>query len=175
MPRFLQIFRKDVRRLTPFLLAIFALQAVFAIGTIHSVGFVDTGERLENILGFIEAILFLCWGFLIAIAILEDPLVGDNAFWLTRPYSWRSLFAAKVLFVLTFLNLPLLISDCVILQSLSLPFDLPHLLLRQLPLIALVILPLFAFAAIASRLSQFWLFIVIALVGMAVGSFAIGL
>ncbi len=109
---------------------------------------------------------------LIALAILEDPLVGDNAFWLTRPYSWCSLLAAKILFVLAFLNLPLLISDIVILKSLSLPFDLPHLLVRQLPLIELTIIPFFAFAAISSRLSQFWLLLVIALVVMAVESFS---
>ena len=173
MPLALRIFQKDVRGSHRFSRRYSCCNQVFAVGTVHSVGLVDPENRMEAILGFTEALLFVCWALLIALVILEDPLVGPNAFWLTRPYSWRSLLCAKILFVIAFLNLPLLISDCVILTALGLPLDFAHLLLRQLPLIALVIIPFFAFAAISNRLSQFWLFLVIALVLMVAESYAI--
>lgn len=67
---------------------------------------------------------------------------------------------AKLLFAVAFLNLPLFLSDCLILQSLGLPLDMSHLLLRQLPLWALVIVPAFAIAAISRNVSQFTLLLV---------------
>jgi hypothetical protein len=75
----------------------------------------------------------IAWPFLVVRAVHEEPLPGDQQFWITRPYSWRSLLAAKVLFMLAFLHLPLFLADCVILAwhgFSPLPY-LPGLLWRQ--------------------------------------------
>ena len=43
--------------------------------------------------------------------------MGDRQFWVTRPYEWKKLLAAKVLFGLTFVNLPLLVLDVFLLAK----------------------------------------------------------
>lgn len=43
---------------------------------------------------------------LITSAIHADRLVGEDQFWITRPYDWRSLLGAKFLFVLMCVTLP---------------------------------------------------------------------
>ncbi len=75
-----------------------------------------------QIVQFLVSFLLLpfAWIFLVALLVLQEPLAGENSFWLTRPYSRRSLFLAKFLFILVFLNLPLFLSDCFILQMLHL-------------------------------------------------------
>jgi hypothetical protein len=160
MTSIVHIFRKDVRHLTPFILITLALQAALAIATVRIVGVFDPTQHLQAMLFLCETLIPFAWMFLLALAVLQDPPVGDNSFWLTRPYSWPHLLMAKLLFAVAFLNLPLFLSDCLILQSLGLPLDMSHLLLRQLPLWALVIVPAFAIAAISRNVSQFTLLLV---------------
>jgi hypothetical protein len=95
--------------------------------------------------------------FLIARLIFEEALPGDRQFWLTRPYRWPELLAAKVLFVVLFLNVGLFLSDCCILAAQGFPVIsvLPQLLLRQVFMTTLFILPPFAVATLASGVSQF--------------------
>ena len=173
MTQTFRIFRKDVRHLAPFLLALLALHAVFAVGTIRSVGHTATDDRLEAVVNITEGILFLAWIFILALAIQQDPPVGENSFWLTRPYSWLSILAAKVLFAAVFLNLTLLVSDILILHTIGLPIDLWHLLLRQLPLLVLVIVPAFALSCISRTIAQFSLFLVLAILVMIAESIAV--
>ena len=64
------------------------------------------------------------WGFLLImgwIIILirlfqEESPAGDRQFWITRPYRWPSLLAAKVLFILAVMNVPLLVAQLVLLR-----------------------------------------------------------
>lgn len=172
MREILHIFRKDARALAPFLLALLALHAVFAIGTIRSVGHTAIGDRLEAVLSITESLLFVAWIFILALAIQQDPPVGENSFWLTRPYSWVSVLAAKVLFAAVFLNFTLLVSDVLVLHAVGLPIDFLHLLLRQFPLFALVIVPAFALACISRSIAQFSLFLALAILVMIAESIA---
>jgi hypothetical protein len=43
-----------------------------------------------------------------------ENLVGDRQFWVTKPYDWKKLLAAKVLFMLAFVSLPALIAGSVL-------------------------------------------------------------
>src|SRR5687768_13366660 len=43
-------------------------------------------------------LLPLAWCHLVMLMVHQEPLVGDRQFWVTRPYSWRSLIAAKAMF-----------------------------------------------------------------------------
>src|SRR5256885_7885270 len=49
-------------------------------------------------------LLPLAWWTLIARVIHDEVLPGDNQFWITRPYSWKSLLGAKALFILAFIR-----------------------------------------------------------------------
>src|SRR5580658_389901 len=47
----------------------------------------------------------VAWVFTVIRVIQSESLVGDRQFWVTRPYDWRQLLAAKLLFILVFVNL----------------------------------------------------------------------
>jgi len=44
--------------------------------------------------------------YLIARVVQAEALDGDRQFWITRPYRWNSLLAAKLLFIVVFAGLP---------------------------------------------------------------------
>jgi hypothetical protein len=127
MMRTLRIFRKDVRHLWPRIVLVGAIEvAAHLAASAPTLGI----ARLQIGMGAVEA---LAQWFLIASAILEEPLVGDRQYWLTRPYSWKSLLAAKVLFCLVFIHLPVLAADgsALILRGLSPMAHLPGLAMAQ--------------------------------------------
>ena len=61
--------------------------------------------------------------YLIARVIHAEAIPGDNQFWVTRPYRWTSLIAAKLLFIAVFLNLPVLLAQLYGLIRLGFPLD----------------------------------------------------
>src|SRR5439155_1011099 len=69
--------------------------------------------------GWLTLLLLAAWGFLLALLVLEEPLVGDRQFWITRPYRWPALLAAKLVFAALFIHLPSLLADCAILAARS--------------------------------------------------------
>jgi len=163
MKKILLIFRKDVRHLATFILTVLALQTVLAISQVRAV---EIANARPQIIQFLITFLLLpfAWIFLVALLVLQEPITGENSFWVTRPYSRRGLLIAKLLFILVFLNLPLFLSDCFILQTLHLPVNIGQLVLRQLPLFTVVIVPAFALACASRNVSQFALFCVLFLV-----------
>ena len=101
----LRIFRKDVRRLWPRIVLVVGIEA--ATRWVQPAGPSGVVSTQGGILG-IET---LAQWYLIASAIHEERLVGDRQYWLTRPVSWRALLAAKLLFFLVFIHLPVLTAD----------------------------------------------------------------
>jgi hypothetical protein len=65
--------------------------------------------------GAITALLIVSWWVLITRVIHAESLVGERQFWVTRPYRWPSLLAAKCLFVLAFVYVPFTAEQCVLL------------------------------------------------------------
>ena len=114
-------------------------------------------NRTNAIAGLLNMLVPLSLWFLIAQLIFQEALPGDRQFWLTRPYRWTNLLAAKILFVAVFGSVPLFLCDCYILgvQRLGVLEDVPMLLLRQGLLAALFLLPALALAAVTSGLLQF--------------------
>lgn len=102
-------------------------------------------------------VLPVTWWFLIAAAIHAEPLSGTGHFWLTRPYSKKSLVAAKVLFVLTFVNAPLLIADLAIVHAAGFPIgvNISGLMWTQVLLLAAFELPAAAVSSITGGLLEF--------------------
>ena len=152
------IFKKDVRRfwreaaVTLFLLGWFAHLDRWRADASPS----STEEWLNLLLPF-------AWAYLVGIVVIEDPLVGDRQFWVTVPCRWRSLLAAKALFVLAFIHVPYLAADVAILAARGFqPLHyLPHLLLNQLFLLAALTLPGAAVATLTRNVSQFVLVAVV--------------
>ena len=122
MKQMLHIFRKDVRHLWREIAASLALLVAFAWLDIRSWS-QPYGEGMatgvsallgaEMLPGLVNLLLPLSWIFLIVRVIQGESLVGDRQFWVTRPYDWKQLLAAKTLFVLTFVNFPLLLTGCL--------------------------------------------------------------
>jgi len=156
MKQILHIFRKDVRRLWMEILVSIVAVALFAWAipkTWISV-YVAAGSKPSREIGHLLYIIVpLSWGLLIARLIHGEPLVGDRQFWITRPYEWPKLLAAKVLFVLLLIYIPFLLMQAAILFQVGFN-PLSHLpgLLYELLLISLVFFPLLGLAAVTSNL-----------------------
>jgi hypothetical protein len=113
----------------------------------------------------------LSWWLLISPIIHDEKLVGDRQFWITRPYEWKKLLAAKVLFLVVFLYVPLLLAQCVILAEAGFtPFSSFRGLFYDLLLLTCVpVLPLIALATVTRNFARMTL----AVLGAAVCLIAI--
>lgn len=99
-------------------------------------------------------ILPVTWWFLIAAVIHAEPLSGRGHFWLTRPYHWKSLLYAKGLFIVMFVNVPILLADVLIIHVAGFPItaNISGLLWTQVLLVSVFEVPA---AGIASMTSGF--------------------
>jgi hypothetical protein len=117
MGQIVHIFRKDVRRhwweiiLSMLLLGAFAWKAPREwAGQAYGNG-IDTRFWL----GLLGPLVPIAWAFLILRGVQEESLVGDRQFWVTRPYEWGKLLAAKLLLIITFVSVPLFIANIFLL------------------------------------------------------------
>ena len=123
MKQILHIFAKDARHFLPEILVSLALTIAFAWIYPNewlwsrNVGAVAGGFFFEPRLlaSFLTLLVPVSWWLLISRVIHEEKLVGDCQFWVTRPYDWKKLLAAKALFLFCFLYLPLLLAQCFLL------------------------------------------------------------
>ncbi|HVP41927.1 MAG TPA: hypothetical protein VMS96_00760, partial [Terriglobales bacterium] len=99
------------------------------------------------------------WVYLVVRAVQDEPLVGDRQFWVTRPYEWKNLLAAKLLFVVVFVNLPIFVVEVILLEVGGFrPWTfLPGLMMLQLLWQIILVLPSMTFATVTSSLGQFLL------------------
>ena len=156
MRQLIHIFRKDVRRLWLALAIALALQTLFTVFEIRpqrQSGFIANQITPETLVDFL---LPLAWWYLIATLVHEEALAGDRQFWVTRPYSWKSLLAAKVAVVVVFVNLAVLIGDCFILtaQGFSVGQLWQGVLWRQIPFTLWLLLPPLALGSLTRNLGQ---------------------
>jgi len=107
MKQALHIFRKDARRFWPQIAVVWLLFAIYSVTHKQDNGLGITLATPETL------IALACW-ILGANVIHEEALSEESPFWITRPYSRMSLFAAKTLFLFTFVFLPLLVSGIVV-------------------------------------------------------------
>jgi hypothetical protein len=148
------IFRKDVRRLwLPILLASGAAAYQGWVEWPRADGWYTSHHNPLPA----PLLISVAWLYLIARLIHQEALPGDRQFWLTRPYSRASLFAAKAAFLPLFLHLPLLISNAAVLHAAGFELAplLPGLLWRQAILAGLVTAPALALASVTRGLAQF--------------------
>lgn len=162
MRQAIHILKKDVRHLWPAILVVEALTALFAYAGAVNPGVMAQGP--DTLPTLITVAVVLGWWYLIAAVIHQEVLPGHQQFWVTRPYSWKSLVAARSLFILTFINVPKMVADCLILegQGFHASSYWLNLLASQALFTALCLLPFAVLAAVTANLRQFILVVVLA-------------
>jgi hypothetical protein len=175
MTQTLHIFRKDVRRFRFELCAVGALTGGFAWS--HAAADMPGPPEFSRavMLAYLTApFLAVAWWFLVSQLIHEESLAGNRQFWITRPYSWRHLLAAKLLFVVVFVNVPLLAAQIAILAAAGYQplAGLPRLLWMQLAVTMVLIAPAIALATVTRNLAQFVMSILCAVLAAYVAAAA---
>jgi hypothetical protein len=151
MKRILAIFRKDVRHLWPRIAIVLAVELLLGwVSSSLSPGL----HGARNVVGL--PVILALW-YLIAAVVHEEAVPGNRQYWLTRPFSWRDLLAAKMIFILVFLCLPVFAGEVttLVLRGKSPLAYLPELLVSQLFFLAKVVLPAVALASITAGLVEF--------------------
>ncbi len=177
MTQALHIFRKDVRRLWVPLATVFALQALFVFFEMRADGPTERiGYAVWTPDGLVTFLLPVAWWVLVLSLVHGEPLPGNRQFWVTRPYRWKSLLASKILFILIFINLPILIADCLILtaQGFSLSGNWPGLLWKQVPFTIVALVPPLPIASLTRNLGQAIVVLLLILLRIVVGSIPVG-
>ena len=102
-------------------------------------------------------LLTMAWACLAALAVQEEPLVGDCNFWTTRPHRWPSLLTAKLLFVVLAIHLPSFLADLYVLalRGFSPAAFLGGLVWKQVLFFGAVTLPSIAIASLVRSFTHF--------------------
>ena len=128
----------------------------------------------RTIRGLVPMVQWLAMILLVPFLIQDEPLVGSTTFWLTRPISPRLLFCSKVLFILTLLILPPLVTESLILAMNHVTA--PDILLAMGEIILLrlaFIMVLVVLSAVSSNYGQFVLTGVVLLLLLMVTGFLV--
>lgn len=111
-------------------------------------------DILRQVCTLLLILVVICWTILIARVVHAESLIGDRQSWLTRPYSRASLLAAKLLFVLLTISLPLLVLHAIVLAEAGFsPLQwLPHSLINSAAIFVGLLLAFLTIATITSNL-----------------------
>jgi hypothetical protein len=158
MDQILHIFRKDVRQHWYEIVLSLTILAAFAANEPSQWMPQDLFSTFPHqaLSQLLAALTLIAWIFLIIRVVHGESLVGDRQFWITRPYEWTKLLAAKVLFFFAFINVPLLIVQLALLRKAGhTPGSyLKGLLWMQLLWVLFLILPTTTLATITSGFGQ---------------------
>jgi hypothetical protein len=125
MKQILHIFRKDVRRHWPEILIGLVLVALFTQVALEKSGAMTYDMRMiwwgMASKKMIRPLLIFFWVFLAVRVVQGESLVGDRQWWMTKPYEWWKLLAAKKLFLAIFACGPLFFSQLYLLHAAHFP------------------------------------------------------
>ena len=162
MTQTLHILRKDFRRFG-FEICLTQLLLVLYTWSEPKTWFQEVLYSVSMSPGLISQFGSAFWGFLLVmgwIIILirlfqEESPAGDRQFWITRPYRWPSLLAAKMIFILAVMTVPLLVAQMVLLRAagFSLLHYFPGVLLLHARLLGIALI-LIALAVISAGFRQ---------------------
>lgn len=151
MNQILHIFRKDTRQFwIEILISVLITAAFFTFFplTWHPWRS-DHPGAIPNVVSILAVLLILAWWLLTARIVFAETLVGDRQFWITRPYRWTNLLAAKALFLVVWIALPLCLAEWYLLGAagISLFGGTPELLRVACVALCVLVVPLFAIAS----------------------------
>lgn len=158
MRQALHIFKKDARHLWFEITVVIIAAAGFAFtGARRARWLVDPAANRTAAWTLVLILLPLAWWTLIARVIHAEALPGDRQFWISRPYSWKSLLLAKGFFIVVFINIPILLADALIVGAYGLhplSAQLPGLLWSQVLLTIVFLLPIAVLSALTAGFAQ---------------------
>lgn len=157
MNQVMHIFKKDARHHWIEIVLCQAALVAYVWQDIHEWG---SGELYLGVSRFLPTVIYVAlpitWWFLISRVVQSESLVGDRQFWITRPYEWKKLLAAKALMILFFINMPLFWAQIFLLLKANFapwPY-LPGILFMQMMLILIPFVPILAMAAVTKNIAQ---------------------
>jgi len=131
MRQILHIFQKDVHRHRPEIFISLSFLGLYIWITLRSSGRFETalfsGVGVSSWLlpwfsaESIPPLMVLFWIFLAVRLVQGEPLIGDRQWWVTKPYEWWELLAAKELFFAVFISLPLFFAQLYLLHHAGFP------------------------------------------------------
>lgn len=158
MDQIIRIFRKDVRQ--HWYVILLSLAILFEFAKIQPGLWVPKDATHQMMVrlssGWLAPLVVISWLFLIVRVVQGESLVGDRQFWITRPYEWKKLLAAKALFFVAFINVPLLIAQMILLRvaGFAPTSYVRGLLWMQLLWVLILILPVTTLAVVTSSFGQ---------------------
>jgi hypothetical protein len=157
MRQVIHIFKKDIRHHWPEVALSLAIVAVFMAYQPR----IWTDRPMElrffrSLINYLPVLMILSWVFLIVRLVQGESLVGDRQFWITRPYEWHKLLAAKLLSILLFIHVPLLIGQILLLKVAEFPIlpAISGLLYIQFLIAFGLVMPSLTLGSIASGIGQ---------------------
>lgn len=169
----LTIFRKDFRLLWPGAAIVILLQAALAIFEYVKGPFGDNRKTLEfNKLAesehVIEGIVLIGIALLISLVVHQDAVPQIDLDWLVRPIKRRQLAAAKMVFFIAAIQVPMFVLDLIGCRASG--FDLGHSLIsalsRNLFFLIGFTVPFFSIAAMTRNAIEFIVGIGLAIAGV---------
>lgn len=162
------LFWKDVRHLRPEIGAYIAVLIAFSLAAPQA----RPGRNpmgLSILVTLLHLLIAVAWFVLIARAVQEDRLVGEQQFWITRPYRWTSLLAAKLLFIAVCVFLPFVLMQWALLLGTGLnPFaEKAGMALLLHRLVLNLLLPFLVAASVTETLSAALMLIIAIIVSWA--------
>jgi hypothetical protein len=172
MREILHIFKKDVRRHWPEILVSLVLLGLFLKATLFGPDRRYIGTSFPWLWLTAESIPSLMsafWAFLAVRVVQGETLVGDRQWWVTKPYEWWKLLAAKELFLVVFIALPLFFVQLYLLHHAGFPVvsNLFGVLKLQYELLAVLFLAGVALGCLTRNLWQAVLTVILCFVGFA--------
>jgi hypothetical protein len=163
----LHILRKDIRHLWPEVTLYAVLLISFSLVIPQTWKGAAVSDSLLHTFSTLLLILMPITMLVIIVRLVHDePLVGDQQFWITRPYARTSLLYAKLLFILLCVILPFAAMQCSLLLSAGLrpSAAASGFLFSLLCFVLAAWLPFTAVAAVTATLSQAYMSIIAALI-----------
>ncbi|HEY2360154.1 MAG TPA: hypothetical protein VGK36_03490 [Candidatus Angelobacter sp.] len=163
MSQTIHIFKKDLKRfsweivLSILLLVLYAWCQPVLWGPIDRLSYDGGTVTALRYAGasMLGILLVLGWMAILVRVIYEESLTGDRQFWVTRPYRWQSLLAAKILFVFIVINLPLFAAQlCLVAAAGFAPFRHFSRVLALNLTLAILLLPLATLAMVTGGKRQ---------------------
>jgi len=159
MKQILHIFKKDTRHFWPEILTCLVTLTIFVLiypARWRLVGDRASSSALNSILTLVIPLMPLTWCLLVTRLVHAEGLVGDSHFWQTRPYEWKKLLAAKLLFLAVWLFVPGMIAQSALLVEAGFaPLAyMRGVLLLVLFLGGLFLVPMMALAAVTANFAR---------------------
>jgi len=170
MQQILHIFKKDIRRHWPEILISLALLGLYARILTHHTDYDPLHPSYfpwaQISEGTLPPLMIIFWIFLTIRLVQGETLVGDTQWWVTKPYEWWKLLAAKEIFLLAFIGAPLFLVQLYLLQHAGFAIH-SHffgVLQMQLALAVILFLPAVALASLTKSLGQAFIVLLIVFV-----------